>query len=86
MMGVAVPGWLANHDGSVVRDVDSRKWLVLFRNEPQYHIDVHPAGGEFAADIVQSNNGRHVGSTKNCPSERDALAAGLEELRKLLGW
>ena len=85
-MDLEVPPWLAIHDGNVVGDVDSHRWLVLFRNEPQYRVDIHPAGGKFAADVVQSNNGRRVAATTNYPSEMEAAMAGLEELRKLLGW
>jgi hypothetical protein len=80
------PDWVTQHGGRLARSEAAGNWLVFFNNEPQYRLDPQPAGGRFGCEIVQTNNGRHVGSGSVCPSEDEAIQSGLEILRKILGW
>ena len=85
-MEPAIPNWLAIHGGRLAREANGSKWLVFLQDEPLYRLDTHPAEGKFACEIIQSNNGRHLGSSKTFSSEPEALQGGLEKLREILGW
>jgi hypothetical protein len=85
-MPISAPEWLAKHGGTLRQDKPARRWLVILHDEPQYRLDPHPAVGKFGCEIVQTNNGRHLGSSSVCPSEEEAVQSGLEVLRKFLGW
>jgi hypothetical protein len=77
---------VSQHDGRVIRDDATRRWLVYFHNEPQYRLDPQPAGGRFGCEIVQTNNGKHIGSASISASEEEAIQSALETLRKIVGW
>jgi hypothetical protein len=85
-MSVATPDWLTRHAGTLAEDKPAHRWLIFLHNEPQYRLDPHPARGKFGCEIIQTNNGRHVGSSSICPSQEEAIQSGLEVLRKSLGW
>jgi hypothetical protein len=80
------PDWLARRGGSVQRSGDGRRWLVMFENQPQYALAIVPVGGQLGTAILQTVSGRRIDSTSKAPTEEAALAAGLEDLRKALGW
>jgi hypothetical protein len=85
-MAVTTPEWLAKHNGSIQECPDGNSWAVIFDNQPQYVLRPYPAGGRYSCDVMQSINGRHVGSGAIYDSADQALAGGLEDLRKILGW
>ena len=85
-MSLADPDWLTQHAGELRPSPANQNWFVFFRNEPQYRLDLHPAGGKFGTEIVQTNNGRHVASGEIADSAEGALQKGLEALRNVLGW
>jgi hypothetical protein len=85
-MPITTPEWLAKHGGALVEDKPAHRWLVFLHNEPQYRLAPHPAGGKFGCEIVQTNNGRRIGSSDIRASEEEAIQSGLEVLRKALGW
>jgi hypothetical protein len=84
-MSVATPAWLSQRGGAV-RTVTGGKWLVLFDDNPQYTLTPVPVGGKHGCDIRQTINGRRVESTGTFATAEEAVAAGLEDLRKALGW
>ena len=45
-----------------------------------------PAKGAFSCRVTETINGRRLDSGAIYPSREEAVSAGLEELRKALGW
>jgi hypothetical protein len=85
-MAVATPDWLTKHGGEVRASKDLRRYVVYFAKEPQYVVEVVPASGKFGTRVMQTINGRRVESNNVFPSVDEAVAGGLEDLRKHLGW
>lgn len=85
-MSVAAPAWLAKRGGAFRPGTDGLSWLVVLDKEPQYLIKPHPAAGKFGCEVLQTNNGKRLGSNSIYTSEDAALHGGLEDLRKALGW
>lgn len=85
-MAVTAPEWLTRHDGSLRPNYDGRSWLVVFEGGPQYQLIPIPAAGKHNCQVLQTINGKHLESGGTYPSVVEALAGGLEDLRKALGW
>jgi hypothetical protein len=85
-MAVSTPEWLARHEGSLRACPDQTSWVVVFDHQPQYVLRPVPAAGKYSCDVIQSINGRRQDSGGIYPSAEEALKAGLEDLRKVLGW
>jgi hypothetical protein len=85
-MAVATPDWLTKHGGDVRASKDQRRYVVYFAKEPQYVVEVVPVSGKFGTRVMQTINGRRVESNNVFPSMEEAVAGGLEDLRKHLGW
>jgi hypothetical protein len=81
-----MPAWLSRHGGALRNGIDGRTWFVMLDNEPQYVLTPIPAAGKFACEVMQTVNGRRLGSGNVYPSVADAVEGGLEDLRKSLGW
>ena len=86
-MVATIPDWLARHGGSLRRGADGNTWFVLLGNEPQYRLVPVPVAGKYGCQVTEIVNGKRLDSgTGASPAPEDALRAGLEELRKSLGW
>jgi hypothetical protein len=85
-MALTAPEWLTRRGGGVQYASDKRTWFVLFSDQPQYALVPVPVGGQFGCAIRQTNTGKTVESTSKAPTAEAALQAGLEDLRKVLGW
>ena len=85
-MAVTTPEWLTRHGGSLRPDYDGHSWLVMFEGGPQYLLTPIPASGKYYCQVLQTINGKHLESSGTYPSADEALAGGLEDLRKSLGW
>jgi hypothetical protein len=84
-MTLEAPAWLVRHDGALRPTADGT-WAVLFEGGPQYLLIPVPAAGQHACDVVETVNGRWLGSKDVFPSADEALRGGLECLRRHLGW
>ena len=85
-MALTAPEWLARHGGSLLPASDGRTWFVMLEGQPQYTLAPVPVQGQFGCSILQTINGRRVDSSATATSAEEALRAGLEDLRKALGW
>jgi hypothetical protein len=80
------PDWLSKRGGALQQGVDGRTIFFALNNEPQYRLRPIPAGGEFGCAIVQTINSRTIPSEARAKTAAGAIQAGLEDLRKFLGW
>jgi hypothetical protein len=85
-MAVTVPEWLTRHGGTLGQGSDGRTWFALIDGEPQYRLVPVPAGGKHSCQVTQTINGRRLDRGGVYASVDEALAGGLEDLRKALGW
>jgi hypothetical protein len=80
------PEWLSRRGGSLRPGIDSDSWVVMFDHQPQYILKPIPAKGKYSYELMQSINGRRLDNSGIYSSAEEAVQAGLEELRKVLGW
>jgi hypothetical protein len=85
-MAVTTPDWLARHGGELRQDTASNSWAVLLGGEQQYALALVPIKGKHGCRVVQTINGKRLDSGSTHATEEEALQAGLEDLRKALGW
>ena len=85
-MSVTAPEWLTKRGGELHSGKEQRAWAVYVNNQPQYVLLTSPAGGKFACQVKQTNNGKRLESGTTYPTLDDAVRGGLEDLRKALGW
>lgn len=78
------PDWLARH-GAELRG-DGRAYAVYFGNDPEYLLEIAPVAGKYGCRIKQTINGKRLDQGAAHPTPDEALRAGLEELRQVLGW
>jgi hypothetical protein len=80
------PDWLSRHGGELRQRAGFDQWTVLLDGEPQYLLSTVPVTGKHACKVTQTNNGRRLDGGASCATPDEALKAGLEDLRKALGW
>lgn len=85
-MTLTAPEWLTRRGASLLAGSDGQTWFVLFGDRPQYSLAPVPVGGRFGCSVRQAVNGKSVASPSPAPTTEAAMQAGLEELRKALGW
>lgn len=83
---MTAPEWLSKRGGALRLASDGRTWYVLLSGEPQYSLVPYPVEGKCGATVKQTNNGRMIESKSVAVTADDAIKAGLEDLRKALGW
>ena len=83
---MTAPAWLAQRGGTVKLGSDGNNWYVVLNDQPSYRLTAVPAGGKFSCAIRQTNNGKRIESQGIFPTADEAIQAGLEDLRKALGW
>ena len=85
-MSLMAPDWLARHGGELRSGTAGHSWFVVFDGAPQYKLVATPAGGSYGCHITQTINGKGIASAAKAATAADAVRAGLEDLRKALGW
>jgi hypothetical protein len=85
-MAVTAPEWLTRRGGGLKLASDGRTWYVLLSGEPQYTVVERPVAGKFGAFVKHVNSGKPIDSTSIADTPEGAVVAGLEDLRKALGW
>jgi hypothetical protein len=85
-MAVTTPAWLSERGVRLLPSKDGQSWLVYLGDEPQYLLMAVPVRGQFGCRISQTINGRRLDHGTTYASLDEALAGGLDELRKTLGW
>jgi hypothetical protein len=83
---MTTPDWIIRHGGDVRPGPLSQIWYVYFDGEPQYALSLVPVAGKHSCEVRQTINGRQLDSGSAHATEEEAISAGLEELRKALGW
>jgi hypothetical protein len=83
---MTTPDWLRQRGGELKLGTDGRTWYFIVGGQPQYSLVAVPAGGRFGCTIRQTINGKRIASAGVHASAEDAIRAGLEDLRKELGW
>ncbi len=81
-----MPEWLSKREGSLRHGLNDRTVFVFLGDQPQYRLDVRPAGGKFGCAVTQTVNARRLDDDVTYATAADALSGGLEQLRNKLGW
>ena len=85
-MAASTPDWLSQRGAALRESKDKLSWLVYLGKEPQYALMAVPARGQFACRVTQTVSGKRLDGPDVYPTAEQALAGGLEQLRKALGW
>ena len=85
-MPLTTPDWLNRHGGELRHGTTGHSWFVVFDGAPQYKLVATPVGGKFGCHITQTINGLDIESASSAANAEEAVKAGLEDLRKALGW
>jgi hypothetical protein len=80
------PEWLQQRGAALRPGHRTGLWFVDVGGEPQYSLAAVPAAGKFGCIIRQTINGRRSDGGATYASADEALAGGLQELGKALGW
>lgn len=80
------PEWLSKRGGGLKLASDGRTWYVMLNGTPQYSLVPAPVEGKFGCTVKETINGEPVESKSVAATADEALQAGLEDLRKALGW
>ena len=83
---MTVPDWLTQRGGDVKLGSDGETWFVLVAGQPNYSLVTVPVAGKFGCAIRHTINGARIESTGTYASKDEAIAGGLDGLRKALGW
>lgn len=84
---MTVPDWLQTRGGALKPGVRPETTFVMLEGNPQYKLEVRPAGGKFACAVSGTVNGKRLDDPKTTyPDAPAALAGGLDQLRNALGW
>lgn len=86
-MPLTTPEWLTKRDGSLTPGLRDFVTVVAIGGQPNYRLEVRPAGGQFTCSVTQSVNGRRLDDGNGrAATAGEALTGGLEQLRSYLGW
>jgi hypothetical protein len=85
-MTITAPDWLTRHGGSLKLASDGGTWFVMVEGEPVYSVTERPVADKFGCSIRLTNSGKPIESQSTAPDPAGAVSAGLEDLRKYLGW
>jgi hypothetical protein len=83
---VTVPDWLTQRGCDLKLGSDGRTWYVLLDGQPHYSLVAVPVSGRFGCAIRQTINGQRIEGLGVHATPDEAIRAGLEDLRKALGW
>jgi hypothetical protein len=85
-MAVNAPEWLVKRGGSLTPGPYGEVWFVMLQGEPQYKLVSVPVAGKYGCAIFQTISGKQIESSARADTADAAIQAGLEDLRKALGW
>ena len=83
---MTAPDWLIQRGGALKLGSDGQIWYAVFDGRPEYSLVATPVAGKFGCAIRQTINGNRIESQATAATKDDAIKAGLEDLRKALGW
>ena len=83
---MTTPDWLARRGGALRPGPLGNARFVMIDGEPQYALTPTPAEGKHSCRVTQTINGKRLDSGGIYATEADAIQAGLEDLRKTVGW
>jgi len=83
---MTAPEWLGQRGGDLRLGSDGHTWYLLVSGQPLYSLVAVPVRGRFGCMIRQTINGKRIESLGVHASSEEARRAGLEDLRKTLGW
>ncbi len=86
MTTTTIPDWLTRHGAELRANVGDRSWAVYFGPTLEYVLTIFPVGGKYGCRVKQTINGKLLEAGTAHASPDEAKQAGLEELRKILGW
>jgi hypothetical protein len=85
-MAASATEWLVKRGGSLQPGPYGQAWFVMLQGAPQYKLEPVPVAGKYGCAISQTINGKRIDSSARADTAEGALQAGLEDLRKALGW
>jgi hypothetical protein len=80
------PDWLTQRGGALKLGSDGMTWYVIFDGKPEYSLVATPVAGNFGCAIRQTVNGNRIDGGGSSNTKDEAIKAGLDDLRKALGW
>jgi hypothetical protein len=83
---MTTPDWLTQRGGSLKLGCDGKTWYVLIECQTDYSLVAVPSAGQFVCVIRQTTNGARIECKGTYATKGEAINAGLDELRKRLGW
>lgn len=83
---MSTPDWITNRNGDLALAPDRKTWLLRLNGSPMYKLTPVPAGGRFGCAITKAVNGKRLDGGTVYPTPDEALAGGLTQLQKILGW
>ena len=84
---MTVPDWLTARGGTLKPGVRPETTFVLLEGQPLYKLELRPAEGTFACAVSNTVNGKRLDDCAiTYGTAAAALAGGLDQLRKALGW
>ena len=83
---MTLPDWLTKRGGDLKFGSDAKTCFLLFAGQPNYSLVAVPVAGKFGCAIRQTINGQRIECAQTFGTKDEAIAGGLEELRKALGW
>jgi hypothetical protein len=85
-MALTIPTWLQQRGGNLELASDGKTWVMWFDGRANYSLEAVPVKGKFGCKISQTINGHQTPSEGTFATADEAVAGGLEDLRKALGW
>jgi hypothetical protein len=85
-MAPTSPEWLLRRGGRLELASDGCTWMGWFDGQANYSLLAVPVKGKFGCKVRQTINGQDVPSDGIYATADEAIAGGLEDLRKALGW
>jgi hypothetical protein len=85
-MAIQPPDWLSRRGGTLHLGSDRRTWYVMLDQGPRYSITPTPVRGKYGAVVTHTNNGKRFETAGIFSTPKEAVQAGLEDLRMALGW
>jgi hypothetical protein len=83
---MTAPDWLTQRGGALKLGSDGSRWYVLFAGEPNYSLAATPVAGKHGCVIRHTISGARVPCDGVFATKDEAIAGGLADLRKALGW
>ena len=78
--------WLTRRGGTLRLGTDGQTWYLFFGDSMDYSLTTTPVADKHGGVLRQITSGQRLECPGTWATRNEALAAGLESLRKQMGW